>query len=190
VTPIHPYLNGLLQNDPIVLRQLYTEFLPGVISHVCKNRGTVEQAKDIFQDALLICYDKAQQKDFELKGEFGGYLYGVCRFLWLRQLKKNQTTPITYIEEKEQVIDPDWNKSQIEEEKWQLFQELFNRLGADCQRVLQLFFNGERLSAIAEQMGYSNTYVKLKKYQCKERLTKWIQSDQRYQTLKTEKHFS
>jgi len=181
---LDPSFVGIVENNPVVLRQISAEHLPGIINYICKNRGTVEEAKDVFQDALLICYDKAQDEKFELKGQFGGYLYGICRFLWLRKLKKKSNITVTTLEDNIELVDPAWLASQEGEERWQLFQEIFTRLGSDCQRVLQLFFKGTRLAAIAEEMGYTNTYVKLKKYQCKERLTKWIQSDERYQALK------
>lgn len=181
---LSPYLVQIRQHDPAAVRQLYADNLPNVVSYVCRNQGSPEQAKDIFQDAVLILYDKLQQEDFEIKGDIGGYLYGICRFLWMRSLKKKQQTPITSSEKEGLTIDPAWESSQIQEKKWGLFQEHFSKLGKDCQQVLKLFFAGQRLAVIAEQMGYTNTYVKLKKFQCKERLTKWVQADRRYASLK------
>ncbi|MEL7220181.1 MAG: sigma-70 family RNA polymerase sigma factor [Bacteroidota bacterium] len=180
------YITGIRRNDPAIVRQLYSEYLPAVVKYVCNNNGTAEDAKDVFQDAILICYEKLQQETFVVEGELGGYLYGICRFVWLRKLKKNKNAPITFLQEKEQVVDLDWVEAQVKEEKWQLFQSHFNRLGKDCQQVLQSFFNGMRLGEIAKQMGYTNTYIKLKKHQCKERLTKWIQADKHYRSLSRE----
>ncbi|RMG87303.1 MAG: hypothetical protein D6714_02645, partial [Bacteroidetes bacterium] len=39
-------------------------------------------------EALLILFSKSTRPDFELKGSFKNYLHGICKNLWLRDLKK------------------------------------------------------------------------------------------------------
>lgn len=179
-----PHLQGIITNDPQVLREIYRLYLPGIIAHIKKHKGNAEEAKDVFQDAILVVYEKVKSPDFELREGLGNYIFGICRFLWLRELKKKQREPITITEDIAHVDARDWASIQQEEERQALFKQNFARLGEDCQKVLQLFFDGERLKTIAEKLGYTDSYIKLKKFQCKERLTKWIKTDRRYKELR------
>lgn len=176
-------INGIAQNDTPILKAVYEAHLPSIIALVKNNKGTAADAKDVFQEAILLIYRKAQASNFELQGSFGGFLYGICRFLWLRQLKKKHRSHITIEGQEGQLKTEDVEKWQVEEEKWQLFREVFARLGADCQRVLQLFFDGYSMKAIAEKTGHSLSYVKLKKFKCKEKFSDWMKAEVRYNEL-------
>ena len=71
----YQYVKGVLENDPHVLKKIYQDHLSGIIAMVKKNNGSVEDAKDVFQEAILIVYDKARQPGFELRGTFYSFLY-------------------------------------------------------------------------------------------------------------------
>ena len=71
----------------------------------------------------------------------------------------------------------------IKEEKWKLFNQSFEQLGKDCKQLLKLFFEGNPMKTIAEVMGHSPAYVKLKKFNCKKKLIDLIKKDQRYTEL-------
>ena len=180
----YQYIRGILGNDQQVLKKIYQDHLPGIIAMVKKNNGSIEDAKDIFQEAILIVYDKARQPGFELKGTFYSFLFGVSRFLWLRQLKKKYRKNITIDGDEGYIDEGEVNALQEKEEKWKLFHEVFVRLGEDCQKVLQYFFDGMSLKDIGEKMGYSVSYVKLKKFKCKEQFSEWMKNDRRYLELR------
>ena len=52
----YQYVKGVLENDPHVLKKIYQDHLSGIIAMVKKNNGSVEDAKDVFQEAILIVY--------------------------------------------------------------------------------------------------------------------------------------
>jgi hypothetical protein len=67
-----------------------------------------------------------------------------------------------------------------------LFWEKFNALGEDCQELLRMSFEEKPTEEIQEALGFSNEgSVRVKKFKCKERLTKMITGDRRYTELKT-----
>ncbi|MDP4206820.1 MAG: hypothetical protein Q8859_12585, partial [Bacteroidota bacterium] len=66
-----------------------------------------------------------------------------------------------------------------------LYQKHFKSLGADCQKILQLYFDKVSLKQITQIMGFkSELYAKKRKYKCKEYLVKSIKQDLEYK-----KHF-
>lgn len=189
--PFHPpkehqdltFIRGVLSNDSAVLVELYRRFLPVVYGMVRRNNGTFEDAKDVFQEGLVVLFHHAARPGFQLTAPFQSYLTGICRFIWLRQLKKNARTEVTFAPEERLDVDADLERSIFESEKRMLYQEKFAQLGDDCRQLLQRFFDREPLSSIADDMGYTTDYVKKKNKTCKEKLLNLIQKDPRFKEI-------
>ncbi|MFN0013300.1 MAG: hypothetical protein ACKVU2_02020, partial [Saprospiraceae bacterium] len=81
-------------------------------------------------------------------------------------------------------VDDNLEATLVENEKKKLFQEKLAELGKECRQVLQAFFAGTALKAIAGQMGYTEDYIKKKNKTCKERLATLVRNDRRYQELR------
>jgi len=177
-------LVGLKEKDPLVLRRIYADFLPGTIDWIRSQGGQHEDALDIFQESLVIIFRKTFEPDFVLTTSFGAYLAGVRKFLWWRhQRQKNRYKEVTFPQQPA-FIDSDNILEQAESsEKRQLFQEKFAELGKDCQQMLRAFFAGQPLKKIAEDMGYTYDYAKKKNRICKQKLAEAVKKDARYKEL-------
>lgn len=169
-----------------MLEEIYRKFLPPVFAMVRRNNGAYEDAKDLFQEALVVIFHHAARPGFELTAPFQSYLMGICRFMWLRQLKKKARTTVTFDVGERYDIDANLEQNIFELEKRNLFREKFARLGEDCQQLLQRFFDKEPLNRIARDMGYTDDYVKKKNRVCKEKLLELIQSDPRFSEIALE----
>ena len=84
-------LRGILRHDNLILQFIYKQFYYKVNYFIKKNQGSEEDANDLFQEAIIVIYRKLKENDliFE-KSSFQGYLFSVCRFLWLKQLEKRR----------------------------------------------------------------------------------------------------
>lgn len=184
--PDLPFIRAILHNDTRVLELMYRKFLPPVFGMLRRNGGTFEDAKDVFQEAIVVVFHHASRPGFQLTAAFQSYLLGICRFIWLRQLKKNARTEVTSDLEDGLDVGADLERQIVESEKQALFREKFSLLGSDCQQLLQRFFNREPLGNIALSMGYTDDYVKKKNKVCKEKLMELIQKDLRFKELSTE----
>lgn len=176
----YSYIRGILNNDSRLLEEIYRKYLPPVFGMIRRNKGNFDDAKDVFQEAILVVYNHAGRPGFQLSSPFQAYLMGICRFLWLRQLKKNARTEVTFAHEERLDIDADLERQIFEVEKRTLFREKFARLGEDCRRLLQRFFDREPLNSIADDMGYTADYVKKKNKVCKEKLMDMVREDPRF----------
>lgn len=166
------YISGILGGDRGILRQLYAVHFPVIFSLIRDHGGSEADAKDIFQDALLLIYKKAQQADFQLSSQFGTFLYGICRNLWFnRRNKKFATSEVTLSEDVKYIADDSSLESELlYVEQGNLFWRAFSQLGEDCRKLLELFFQKKSMETIAAQMGYgSEGYAKRRKLQCKDR---------------------
>ena len=81
------YLEGLANNDLSVLEKIYEESLPEVIKHVKRNSGNTEDAKDVFQEGILVIYKKVKEDKLQLTTSFHVFLFMVCKRIWLKKLK-------------------------------------------------------------------------------------------------------
>ena len=59
-------LEALLAGDNKGIREIYRLYLPRAANLITRNGGNAEDAKDIFQEALVIIYEKASKPDFQL----------------------------------------------------------------------------------------------------------------------------
>lgn len=178
-------IEGIQVQDRETLNLIYAKYYPGILSFVRKNNGSEEEAKDIFQEAIIVIFRKAKAGTLILSSPFSSYLITVCRNMWFNVLKKKKftsevTNEVLELSDK----DSDIEKVITQRRKDSLFREKFAQLGADCQKVMKLFFEGTKMEKIGEIMGYGSvSYTKKRKFKCKERLVSLIEQDTLYQEL-------
>ena len=153
--------------------QLYRQ-LPDVMTLVRTHGGSRTEARDLFQDALVIIHEKAQDAGFLFTGSLAAYLYGICRNLWLTELRAKGKA-----EKHIAALTSDVTSSAVEtqptsenEPLTQLAERAFAALGEKCRELLTRFYlNNEPLAAIAQAFGYAGEgAAKTRKYKCLEQV--------------------
>jgi RNA polymerase sigma factor (sigma-70 family) len=185
---VEAILEGLKTSDSSVLEYVYKKYFPIVRFFVIKNSGTDEDAKDVFQEAIILIYKRLKDESLDLTCAFKTYLYSVCRILWLRQLEKKKVRNEVVTDNQVFVqLDEDIEIQATEQEQFRIYQKHFQLLHKDCQEILQLFLKKVPLKEIALKMSIkSDKYLKKRKYDCKEALVKRIQNDPDYKRLRNE----
>ena len=79
-------LKGLARNDRKCIEAIYRDNYNAIQSLIIKNNGSIDDAKDIFQEAILVLYEKVQSDEFILSCQIKTYIYSVSRRLWLKRL--------------------------------------------------------------------------------------------------------
>ena len=79
---------GILNHSENVLKRLYLAYFPMVLQLIINNNGNEDDAKDIYQEAIIVLYNKVKGGDFELSSKLKTYIYSVCRRLWLKRLSQ------------------------------------------------------------------------------------------------------
>ena len=186
ITTEDAYLERLRKGDPQVIRALYGEYFEKIKTLVLRNKGTLADAEDVFQDAIMAIYAKVKKApEFQLKSSFYGYLYGICRNLWLSELKKRKQSGVTFEDTSQLIIVDIPSDHQIEAQKDRLYREKFALLGPDCKKVLLWFLKGMKLKEIALKMKYKGEqYAKKKKYKCQKQLIEMIKQDPKFNEIK------
>lgn len=159
-------IEQIRKGDESALEFLYKKNYRMMVKLVLKNSGTEEEAKDVYQDALVVLWQKAKNPEFILSSKISTYLYSVCMNLWRKELERKSKLTSN------EGVDPGEEMPLEEQEKSQLIQNCLNELGDTCKQIL-LYYYFDRLSMaeIAEKMGFANAdTAKTKKYKCKKEL--------------------
>ncbi len=181
-------LKGILRHDNLILQHIYKQFYYQVNLFIKRNSGNEDDANDIFQEAIIIIYRKIKENDLVFKmSSFQGYLFSVCRFLWLKELEKRKieqqrlNDSLPFLEE---IYDDNLVEIVRKNERYGLYQKHFKTLSTDCQKLLQLFFEKVPMTEIAKIMGYKgDNYAKKRKYTCKELLVSRIKNDTEFKKI-------
>jgi RNA polymerase sigma factor (sigma-70 family) len=183
-------LNGIANSDAKVLNHLYKENFKLIRHFVISNNGNVEDARDIFQESLVVLFRKVQEENFKLTSSLSTFIYSIARLMWLKELSirkkraESRSADQEYSSQELEVIDLiDYN------EKLKLFREKFEELSEDCKKVLRMFLNNVPIKEITKSMGYSSDqHTKNRRFRCKKSLVLNIRKSRKYKELRNEKN--
>ena len=157
--------------DESALEYLYQKYYRMMIKLVTSNSGTEYEAKDIYQEALIVLWQKAVSGNLVLTSKLSTYLYSICQNLWRKELdRKSRLSSET--QDSTEYMEHD------RDERVKIIRDCIEQLGDTCQKVLTYYyFDGMSMNDIAEKLNFSSTdTAKTKKYKCKKRLDQLVKS--------------
>jgi len=166
-------LEGIKTSRNDMLEYVYQQFYPMIYKYVITNSGNAEEARDTFQDGIVVLYEKSLQPDFRLTASIGTFLYSVCRNLWRNKLNRQKSREDLQENIPEQ---PEEANLLIEEitERQHLLRQLFQKIGESCRNILmKKYYEKRKDKEIAEELNLSGSdYVKTQRYRCLKQLKK------------------
>ena len=168
-------IKGIAEGSTIELEYLYTTYFPMVFQLIIQNNGDEDDAKDVFQEAVIVLYDRINSGNFVLSSKLKTFLYSVCRRLWLKRLNKNDRVSFNMQEHEEiAVVEDDLFVYQQKEDQFLLMEKSLHLLGEPCQTIISDFYlRNLSMQDICEKFGYTNAdNAKTQKYKCLQRLKK------------------
>ena len=144
---------------------------------------------DIYQDAVIVLYEKVKQGNFKLTNgaKIQTYLNSICYFQLINQVKKSQNTisyesqPLFDNEDENNKWKPefkDWlpqDDSDINSERVKAIEQGLNVMKGDkgnCYELLSMFYyHNKTMQKIAEYFEYANDQIAQNQaYRCREKL--------------------
>lgn len=168
-------LDNIRQGDAGTIQKLYDDYFPMVLHFIITNNGDEDEAKDIFQEAVMVLYDKVQDDNFELSSKLKTFLYAVCRRLWLKQLAQQHRSFHDVTEYEDYlVVEDDLERHRKEDAHFELMGDALDKLGEPCRTIiLDFYISNLSMQAICDKLGYTNAdNAKTQKYKCLQRLRK------------------
>jgi RNA polymerase sigma factor (sigma-70 family) len=168
-------LKGLALNDKKAVETIYRDNYNMVQSLVVNNNGTVQEAKDVFQEGMIVLFEKARSGSFELNCQLKTYVYSVCRRIWLKRLQQLNRFSIEADSVAEVVpVEEDLEEHEKKDQEFVMLEKAIGSLGEPCKSLIEAFYIQKRnMQDIASQFGYTNAdNAKNQKYKCLMRLKK------------------
>lgn len=184
-------IEGIKKQNEKVIAEIYTQFFPSVRHYIYRNNGSIDDAREIFNDAVVVVLMKARENTLDLKCSLKTYIYAISRNLWLKKIGSEKGDMIRYDEIQDTLAGADL----IEEAFFDvsrarlLFQKHLVRMSPTCRKLIEFFLEGKSFREITELMQYENeSYARKRKYRCIKILVKRIKSDPDYNTIYDDDH--
>ena len=168
-------LKGLAQNDKNAVEAIYRENYAAIQSFILNNNGSIDEARDVFQEAMIVLYEKSTSTTFSLHCQIKTYLYSVCRRLWLKRLQQlsRYSTQVESLEDTVPV-EEEIEDHEKRNEDFILMENAMSKIGEPCKSLLDAYYIQKKsMQDIAANFGYTNAdNAKTQKYKCLMRLKK------------------
>ncbi len=166
----------LLNNTPAEREQffitLYKKGFPTVAKYVSKMGGSFDEAKDIFQDALVIYYEKTVNSSIEINSNEQAYLLGIAKHLWAKKFRDDiKLVPLDSYEDENGFIESDYEQPSPNK-----LMHYLETAGQKCMELLKAFYYDKlTVNTIAGLFGYSGVHsASVQKYKCLEKVRETI----------------
>ncbi|MES1217874.1 MAG: sigma-70 family RNA polymerase sigma factor, partial [Bacteroidota bacterium] len=150
-------LQGLARNDRKSVETIYRDNYNMVQVLVINNNGSVDEAKDVFQEAMIVLYEKVRSGNFELNCQIKTYVYSVSKRLWLKRLQQ-LSRYAGGIENLDGVI-PVEEEIELHEKRnseFEMMNKAISSLGEPCKSLLEAYYLQKRkMQEIAANFGYT-----------------------------------
>lgn len=183
-------LLALRQGAPSAFELLYHKYYRMVAKQAANAGRTGADAEDLFQELLVILVRKIRQPEFQLSAKLSTYLFAIARNLLYKQSGPDtlSRSADTILPERpsENEADELAVRAQREEQLTAVVDQL-ELLQTDCRQVLKLFFFEKRSQVeIAGILGYSESFVKVKKFRCLDYLRKQVKASPLFQRFQND----
>lgn len=175
-------LAALANGDHNATGQIYKQNFPIVSGWLVKHGGTQTDAADIFQEAMVVLFGKAQDERFHLSCSLGTYLFSISKNLWYKKLQRNDRQPVTLLDntgiddddEAGFLYEDDVTAHEEREMHYEQLDAALEQIGEPCKSLLKAFYHDDKsMQEIAADFGYTNPEnAKTQKYKCLTRLRK------------------
>lgn len=167
-------IDAIKDNDEATLKELYRNNYPKVEKLVLNNNGSLEQAKDIFQEAFIAMWKNLKTEKFipQNASAIEGYLYQIAKNKWLDYLRSAHHKKTVSMDQYSTII-ADKTEQSIDgkEEKLEKAKRAFANLKGGCKELLtQFYYEKKALKEIADALQLDPASVRNKKYRCMQKL--------------------
>lgn len=153
----------------IVLEAVYLKTFPLVAAYIRKMGGSLEEAKDIFHDALVAYMEKKQ--DIPLQYSEQSYILGIVRNLWSKRFSESsKQMPF------ESVSGKPFTDEDYQEASSPGLLELLTATGRKCLDLLSAFYYEKLdMESLAKRFGFSGARsATVQKFKCLEKVKETV----------------
>lgn len=171
------YIERIRNGDQRVIKEIYVSNYGAIERMVLKNSGNLHDAKDVYQEAMMVFYKNVVMPDFLLTSSISTYLYAICYRIWLKKIRDAKRMVIEVGDGVTDELDFEIHSKNPDEMLIRTM-EMLKTHGKNCLEIMKRFyFHNQPFDFIAEELGYaSGQVVREKKYRCIKKVRKGLKS--------------
>ena len=182
---INYWKSGFISQNKKVLHDFYAQYFHRISKYVRDNSGNEEDARDLFQEAIMVLFEKFRDPAFTLSSQVYTYFFSISRNLWLKKLRNIKRQGVTNQDIPDQPIEDGLSDAIEENARYHLFRVKLTLISEQCQELMKLAFQGLSIPMITDKMGMSSEgYTRKRKFQCKEKLIQLVKQDPNFKHLR------
>lgn len=155
----HRYIEALRRSDERDIREIYRLHSAQALRWTVARGGTPDDARDIFQEALMAVFEKAQQPDFVLTCPLGALLHVIWSRKWVDRLRqKGREAEVRNEEERRYNLEATGDVLTVaedalaEQNRQERLTRAFEQLSDLCRQLLTLLSDGTTPKEAAERL--------------------------------------
>ena len=163
----------------------YKNAFDRVRSYVLNNNGKIEDVHDVLHEGFLRFLEKSDDPKFNLRCSYKGYLFGICKIIWMEELQRRLSEPEMIAQD---ILLNEQHTDQMVKERKELLIKILRRniknITAKCQKIFN--YKAEELTCneIAKKMSLDSGQIfRNKLYSCKSRLMTLVREDYEYKKI-------
>lgn len=165
------YITALKNHDSPKIEEIYQRWAPGIQKYLCSKGASIDEAGDLFQEALIDLYKCARDSSFVLTCPLEAFLLLICKRKWINLLEKSSRQGVTNTLDDGSIPVAAADQSAAEQdlatwEKETLVVELLDQVSARCREIIIASYTEKPQQQVAREMGVSYAYLRKKKSQC------------------------
>ncbi|NDI98022.1 sigma-70 family RNA polymerase sigma factor [Flavobacterium sp. LaA7.5] len=153
-----------------VIESLYIKAFPLVARYISQNGGSLDEAKDIFQDALVIYFEKMYSGFVPNQSE-KSYLLGITRNLWSKRF--GELSKLNLSDNIADTAEDDYTEINS-----QNIMQLLSTAGKKCMELLSAFYYEKLdMEKLAGRFGFSGARsATVQKFKCLEKVKQTVKA--------------
>jgi RNA polymerase sigma factor (sigma-70 family) len=171
-------LTGLAAGNREAVTAIYKQYHSVLTKWILSRGGLEADAEDVFQEALVVLFEKAKSPEFCLTCKLSTYLFAISKRLWFKKVEKTANYYTLNTDEEEDgdfaAYDDDLQVFVEKEQQYDRLTKALSQLGEPCSSLLKAFYEERKnMQEIAAAFQYTNAEnAKTQKYKCLTRLRK------------------
>jgi RNA polymerase sigma factor (sigma-70 family) len=172
---------GLLAKSPEIFRYLYKTYGSRIITHVRKNSGSDDDAREMVQVTMLNLWQAVRDGRYREEGKLDQYIYQLSANAWLEELRRRRNRPQSSLDNMkgDAMFFDDSEESRqealLKEQRLTAMQDALDRMEEPCKSIIQLYhLQDVALQEVAQRMNYDYNNLRKRIFDCRGKLKKMI----------------
>lgn len=168
----HLILEALKTDKENSFKLIYEKYYGMVEAHVFRNSGNSSDAKDLFQDVMIVLVEKLERDDFVLSALLKTYIMAIAKNLWLKKLRGSRKNESWDYRHENNLFEEMQSSIEKETSYTDKLQKLFHKITDHCHKLLDdIYYKMKSILDIQKEYGYSSKHnAQNQKHKCVQQL--------------------